>query len=242
MREASPFMALESVRSLLASTIKCRWLVCRLYSTTRKDSCCELATKARARTSCASSLRRLGRCSRSLSVTRAGCLAHSRGRFACDTPARTPFGLRPAPRRLPPQLMKPNSRWRGLVFMQTRTRDERRGSRESENPRRFSIAHPHPGSWSIDHEPGVSVLGTCGLRVRRARRTPRGLGGAARRGRLSGPPRAHESRSLASRGRVALQLALPGRATPTTSTREPERRGPEKLLPRTRGAPTQPAR
>jgi hypothetical protein len=43
-------------------------------------------------------------------VTSTGKRVASFARFLCETPARSPRGLRPAPRRLPPQLTNPNSR------------------------------------------------------------------------------------------------------------------------------------
>src|SRR5262245_41057462 len=54
------------------------------------------------------------------------------GRFACETPARAPFGLRPAPRRLPPQFMNPNCRCVDLVFFMV-SKDRRSRARFAKN-------------------------------------------------------------------------------------------------------------
>jgi hypothetical protein len=73
------------------------------------------------------------------SVTLTGSRPLSLGRFTCGTPARSPFGLRPAPRRLPPQLTKPNSSCgEVLFFMQTTVP----GSRDSFGDSRDSSQNP----------------------------------------------------------------------------------------------------
>ena len=78
-------------------------------STIRKDSR-EAATKAASRSACESFARRLRRPARNLIVTNTGYRALRGSRFACEAIAFTPLGLRPAPFRFPPQLVKANSR------------------------------------------------------------------------------------------------------------------------------------
>src|SRR5262245_24349875 len=87
------------------------------------------------------------------------------GRLACETPARSPFGLRPAPRRLPPQFMNPNSLWVDLVFFM-KSQDQRSRDRFAKN---------------TDLLARTQIGGQFGARTRAAQ-----LDGVAHRGRHSG--------------------------------------------------------
>src|SRR5262245_12223643 len=87
--------------SLSASTTTCRWFDCTVYSITRKSSRAEPRLSARSTTACSSSARRLRSPAARRSVTSTGWYLDSLGRFSCDTSARSPFGLRPAPLAAP---------------------------------------------------------------------------------------------------------------------------------------------
>ena len=83
-------------------------LDCTEYSITRISPFADARAKATFRTSCVARSRRLGSPERNRMVNDTGKRAFNTGRFACGTPARSPFGFLPAPRLFPPRFMKPS--------------------------------------------------------------------------------------------------------------------------------------
>jgi len=116
MRAFSEFMPRASSPWSCASTIRCAWFDCTEYTHTRKASRDE-ALIARTRSACVSDARNDSKPSTKRSVTLTGSRPLNLARLSCATPARAPFGLRPAPRRLPPQRTTSNSSCVDALFL-----------------------------------------------------------------------------------------------------------------------------
>ena len=95
-------MPRESARRSHASAMRCRCVVWIEYCASRKPNRSQPAENTRSSTARVRSQRSRGSPFRRRTVTCTGWRPESAGRVRWDTPARSPAGLRPAPRRAPP--------------------------------------------------------------------------------------------------------------------------------------------